>query len=221
MRTGSTLLKALLAQGKNVSHLPEIDLLQYNKHSPGEINKKLKALSPEHYLVIKRPAPYNWQNYPPLVVEKSKKIILFRNPHDTIRSLHRMISAVPDSPHRSHEFLLDYWVNVNEKLLSVFPKDRPDVAYVRYEDLVENPIKVTEGIFRFLGLSSQKGVSTYERPNDFSWTWGSDDQGDKINSLRVQPPGQQEVDPILKELIVADPRVLEIVSRLGYRLELL
>jgi len=69
MRSGSTLLKALIATRKDVAHFTEMPFTE--------------ALNISHtkpFILIKKPAFLGEFNYPQLPNINSKKIILIRNP---------------------------------------------------------------------------------------------------------------------------------------------
>lgn len=108
MRSGSTLLKSLLATAPDISHLPEVDFNNYH----GNRSWRLKTLSSDPIILIKKPASFEEENYPQLPqLRRSKSIILVRDAYETVRSLKKMVDQV--HPHLSkrwgyQELLNDY-----------------------------------------------------------------------------------------------------------------
>jgi len=87
MRSGSTLLKSLLANAPDTSHLAEVDFQKYDHTN----SWKLKTLSNANILILKKPAPFDQQNYPLIPpVKKQKKIILVRDVYETVESIKTM-----------------------------------------------------------------------------------------------------------------------------------
>ncbi len=208
MRAGSTLLKALIATRPDASDLPEVSFINLDSIKS---NKRI--------IVIKKPAYYLDSNYPILPTKNSKKIILIRNPYDTIDSLQRMnsITHTHGLPMINDEFmLLYYWYNVYDNILTKFDFNSEDVFLVRYEDLIDNPIKISEEIFRFIGSVDISGTSTYNYPKGYRWKWGSDDGGEVIKGLEVKKIEKARENVRLLELISRTEEVEFLLKKYGY-----
>ena len=219
-RSGSTLLKALLAEAPDVSHLPEIPPTRYpsNRFS---FYGRVCRLSPKQIIILKYPAPLYSQDYPPYYLDDMKYVILFRTPCCVVQSLMK-IREFPWSQHPPHwnkDDYFDYWIRTYEALLCKLPLDRKSTCFVSYENLTENPRDLTRRLFSFIGSVHQEGVESYTPPSTFSWTWGSDDVGDKINSLRVQRAGTHQGCEFLacRENRIRIEALLEKLSALSLR----
>ena len=91
MRSGSTLLKSLLATAPDISHLPETDFSKYH----GKRSWRLKTLSSDPIIVVKKPASFDDENYPQLPqLPRTKTIILIRDAYESVRSLKKMVDEV-------------------------------------------------------------------------------------------------------------------------------
>lgn len=220
MRSGSTLLKALLAQAPDVSDLPETDFQKY-AHDGG--NSELEALSPEPILVLKRPGWFNEiGKYPRLPVHpRLKRIALVRDAYAFGLSARKMAFRHLPFLQRSgigNRFLIErYWGGVNRRLLELSQEDPAATLLVRYEDVLADPIGQTKALFEFLGSNQTAGIETYERPKSYSWQWGKDDGGAVIKSLRVQPP--RPIDYADQKLLAAiknSEPTLKLRRELGY-----
>ena len=188
MRSGSTLLKALMAAAPDISSLPETNFQKFQSNSAEE---EVSSLSEERIIVLKRPAWFNEINsYPRLPnVANHKHVILARDVHTTTASLRKMAfrKAEPLIPKRVDNWLANsYWANVYLNLHERFPDDGFSNFWIRYEDLVESPVEWTGKLFRFLGSERSEGTDSYPPPSAYDWKWGTDDGGDKIKSLKVQ-----------------------------------
>ncbi|MDQ8186390.1 sulfotransferase [Pelagicoccus sp. SDUM812002] len=219
MRSGSTLLKALMSAAPDISSLPEVN---FTKYQSTDALQKIHALCEERIIVLKRPSWFNdASRYPKLpAVPNTRQLILTRDVHTNVASLRKMVFRklepyLPKGP--IDRWLANYWSKSYDSLLSRFPDDGPENFWVPYEDLVRDPIQWTEKIFAFLGSERTEGVDSYPPPKDFEWKWGSDDGGDKIKSLKVQPnPIPQSSLDILAR--VRDiPRVAQTRQKLGYQ----
>lgn len=218
MRSGSTLLKALMAAAPDISSLPETN---FQKFQGADALAAISSLCEERIVVLKRPAWFNETNrYPKLPrVPHAKCVILARDAHTTTASLRKMVfrKAAPLAPHFVDRWLANrYWAPVYANLLKRFPDDGTTHFWIRYEDLVRNPIEWTGKLFRFLGSSRTEGVDSYPKPVDYDWSWGSDDGGDKIRSLSVQMPRVPQSSLDILERIRALPKVAAVRAALGY-----
>ncbi|MFB6453876.1 sulfotransferase [Chitinophaga sp. Hz27] len=207
MRSGSTLLKALLATRDEISDIQEVHLSRWMEIKSDKIIK-----------VVKSPAYYNEYFYPIMPDVDSKKIILIRNPYDTITSLKEMNNLVDGGKlNILNEYtLLGYWIRIYENIMAKIDLNASDVFVIRYEDLVSDPINRTAAIFSFLGCSDCTGVNTYSRPVDYTWEWGKDDGGEVIKQLKVQDLVRKRDDIALRELISNSDKVRRIMTHFGY-----
>ncbi len=219
MRSGSTLLKALLAAAPDISNLPEID---FQKYQSNEAGKEIAALDDYPIIALKRPAWFNESNrYPKLPrIDNAKLVILTRDAHTNGLSLRKMVlrKLAPLGPRWMDAWIAkNYWAKVYGKLLERFPKDDSSNFWIRYEDLIQDPITHTANLFSFIGSSQTEGVDAYPRPGNYEWKWGTDDGGDKIQSLKVQAPKAvpQEALKIL-ERVKTIPEVQRVREALGY-----
>lgn len=215
MRSGSTLLKSLLATAPDISHLPETDFQDYS----GLRRLMLKTLSDKRIILVKKPAPYDDANYPILnSFEKVRKIILIRDVYDTVLSLQSMNQAI-DTDKYSHmdlHYLAEtYWCNTYEQILRNTPSDSHRLL-IRYEDLVTMPEESTKKLFNFVGSSQRKGVSSYASPTDYQWSWGNDDGGELIKSLKVTASAKPRTHVKLNDIINNSTRIQQLRTRLGY-----
>lgn len=221
MRSGSTLLKALVGQAPDIAHLPEYDFQRYHR-DPLRWYHHATRQSDAPRLLFKLPAPVREATLYPLLPEPATLpripfyyLILVRNPAATIASLLKM--------HADQQILTDltaadwlaYWGATYSGILN-YLEAKPDtrVKMVRYEDILANPIATTRDLFAWLGSSQQEGIATYTPPDGKGWRWGKDDAGAKIQSARVQPhltPPPAE----LTEFCAADQNVKALLERLG------
>ena len=213
MRSGSTLLKALLGAAPDVSHLSEVKFhhLQMNRYA---FYNRFHALAPEPIVVLKHPAwftdPINRFAVPKLPCVRL--LCLVRDCYPTLLSL----KSMPDSDTRSDEYLVEYWVKMTRRILNKLEQHESRSRLVRYEDLVEHTIETSLELFRFVGSTMKTGVATYSRPDGGAWTWGSDDGGDKIRSREIRATHSHADDPALLECINRHPEVAALRERLDY-----
>ncbi len=219
MRSGSTLLKALLAEAPDVSNLPEVDFQKLRRR---DVRQKLSELAPEPIVVLKRPAWFHEaSSYPKLPpVGNRKFIVLTRDVHHNVASIRKMVfrtwaSHIPDWV--DHWFGEGYWARVYRLLHNRFEDGDPNVTWLRYEDLVAEPIRETKRLFDFMGSRQEHGIDSYSPPDGYEWKWGSDDGGPKIQSLRVQPPKPHtpELESMLTRLL-RNKRIAQLRAQLGY-----
>lgn len=211
MRSGSTLLKSLLAVPEQTSHLPEVHFHKYKFLA----SWRLKALSEKPIIVLKKPSWVNESMYPNLPpVRPYKSIILIRHPYETILSIEKMQKELKnkDNSQWSRKELLDYWCRTYEQLTS---KDHANALMVRYESLTQNPISETERIFQFLDIN-HPGIDTYKKPTSYQWSWLNDDGGEKIKQLKVSPAPLNRKDQSLVQLIQENEKVNALLDQFGY-----
>ena len=217
MRSGSTLLKALLGVAPDVSHLPEVNFQRYANKEP----QQLGAFSPKKVVVLKKPCWFTEvRRYPQLPDAPGfKKIILARDVYDTVYSLKRMLLGPFVNLFGSllNRCLVErYWCQVYENVLKRLP-DAGHVMIVKYEDLVFNPVETTERLFAFIGSERTTGVDRYEKPQNYTWKWFRDDASPKIKSLQVLPPNKTDLDFKLLNVINQSKRAQRVRWRLGFR----
>lgn len=210
MRSGSTLLKALLATNSEVSDIAEVHFSMIHT-----------IVSDKPFIVIKCPAYYNELDYPVLPQTEARKLLLIRNPYDTVMSLKRMNIAtkVPAaSPLHNEIILLSYWVCIYQNLIDKFLFSSREVSIIRYEDLSANPMGQTQKIFAFIGVKDTKGATSYHLPKNYKWKWGNDDGGDIIKTLKVQNMQSLRNNGLLLELIQKNKsHIWEIMNKFGYK----
>ncbi len=225
MRSGSTLLKALLASAPDVSDLPEVNFQRWsNAKFSKDLDQvsRLAQLAPERILVLKRPAWFQEsKHYPRLpTVLGTKAILLVREPYDTVQSLRKMVFGFAESllrPAVDRWLLKSYWQPVTCKLLELAAKPDERFCLVSYEALVAQPIPITQRLFEFIGSDQKTGLDTYQPPRGRRWRWGTDDNSEKIRSLQVKPPRPQThptSNPRLWDWIESDPTIQSLVTQL-------
>jgi hypothetical protein len=212
MRAGSTLLKALLATRGDIVDSPEI---HFNKISTKSIKVDLEKIN-----VIKAPGYYTEYDYPILpTVADGKKIVLIRNPFDTVISLKKMNKiTVPNknSPLHNEFVLLSYWTMIYENVIQKSICTSSDSIVVKYENIVANPLTETERIFRFIDCKNTNGTVTYNKPDTYNWEWGRDDGGEIIKTLKVQKNNNKEENSQLKLLIESSKNVQAVLKYFDY-----
>ncbi len=216
MRSGSTLLKSLVAMAPDTSHLPETDFQSYTNQNAWRI----KTLSDRSIVVLKKPAMYEDLQYPQYPSIKGlKKIILLRDAYETVVSLKKMNGkAYPqiDELWTYEKLLHDYWYPLYHKLLHDPPFQAEDTLVIRYEEVLAQPIEQTKAIFEFIGSRQRSGVDHYTPPSSYQWAWGNDDGGEKIKSHRVQAQKVQRDDAALVQLIESSEKVQRLRQQMGY-----
>jgi len=219
MRSGSTLLKALMSAAPDISSLPEVN---FSRYRGADALARIHALCEERIIVLKRPAWFNDAGrYPRLpAVPDTLRLILARDVHTNVASLRKMVfrKLEPRMPRGPIDRWLAarYWSPAYDALLDRFPHGKAGNFWLRYEDLVAEPLDWTAKLFRFLGSEHQEGIDSYPAPVDYDWKWGSDDGGEKIKSLKVQanPVPQSSMEILAR--VQAIPRVAATRKRLGY-----
>lgn len=218
MRSGSTLLKALLATAPDISDLPEIN---FRKFTTRERRQELAALAPERTLVLKRPAWFHEGRYYPGHPRglADRRIVLVRDVYETVESLRRMVFHRATRWMRGvgNRFLVDtYWRRVTERLLALVEADKAGTHLVRYEDLIARPIDETACMFQFVGSRQSHGVDRYNPPT-YPWKWGRDDGSTVIKTLKVQPLRPTDyTNTALLNVIQQSRQVGALRERLGY-----
>jgi hypothetical protein len=213
-RSGSTLLKALLAENERVSNIPEYNFFPFT--NPFEVYYHAYHLSPKQVVVMKQPFFYNQNKeilqWRPPALEDVKLIVLMRNPHDTIESIKQMPN--PRKEKFTDKDFVQYWCCTYQCILDKI-WDIQEARIVRYEDLVARPIEVTRQLFLFLGFVGASGVEQYKKPTDYDWQWGKDDGGETIQALRVQNK-PKAINEDLQRVIEDTDQVTDVEKRLKF-----
>jgi len=212
MRSGSTLLKALLAVCPDVSHLPETNFQVLQSESD------YKKLSKQPIVVLKRPRIYAEKDYPTFPSFAHKIIVLVRDVGPTVHSLLKMNQEVGYQSEKWDELSLakTYWLTTYQSILERVDVNAPNVLLIRYEDILNQPITKTEELFSFIGSSRKQGTETYARPTSYNWQWYKDDGGENIKSLKVQPHKTIDLSTELVNLIKTDLEIIALRNQLGY-----
>lgn len=219
MRSGSTLLKALLAEAPDVSNLPEKDFQKFCGDSHAA--QKLQALDDHPIIVLKRPGWYNEIGRYPRIpnVTGLKTVVLIRDVYATVESLRKMTfrQLAPWVGRLSDGWLArNYWAGITRSLIELHQDTNFETHLVRYEDLTANPIEETRKLFQFAGSSQSSGVDSYSQPDDFRWRWGSDDNSENIKSLKVQSRPPKAFSNRRLVQLMDDPKIRELRNELGY-----
>lgn len=226
-RSGSTLLKALLAEAPDISNIPEIKFQNhYEKYNYFAAYYMYYRLSTKNIIVMKFPAILRendkYPNY--YVYPKSKVIVLIRDVTPTVASIMKMISRLPKIKKKYSQWdyryiAEDYWCHTYEKILNKIGRDDgKNVIIIRYEEVVRDPIGITSRIFAFLGSRKRTGVSKYRQPENYSWEWGKDDGGEVIHTLSVNSGRKmpRDIDQHLIDIVENSERVINIRKKYGY-----
>ncbi|GAB4260804.1 MAG: hypothetical protein Kow0027_28310 [Saprospiraceae bacterium] len=211
MRSGSTLLKALLSNAPDIDQIPEAFFqIRNNKYYT---YNQFSKLSSSEIVILKEPSHYpTYNQYPQLPNIEHKTITLVRNPADTIISLRKMNKEL--GINMTDEELLDYWLVTTSNLL----KHRKNLnnRTVVYEQLTDNPIEITKNLFQFIESEQKEGVDTYTKPRKYKWEWKKDDGGEIIKSLKVQKIIKDySVEKSLINLIDNNNDVLTVMREFG------
>lgn len=215
MRAGSTLLKALLANSPEVSHLPEVD---FQTMTPKKL-RKLYQQEKKKILVLKRPANFfNSLWYPKIPkIKNTKKIVLVRDAHDVVKSLQRMCLIKQPGMIGNwigKQFALRYWHFVYNRLVNNPALQDENTIWIKYEELVAHPKEVTKKLFHFIGASKKEGIDTYAKPRH-TWSWWKDDGGPVIWQKKVTVQ-KKPIDKFLARFILSQPKIQKLRKRLGY-----
>lgn len=213
MRSGSTLLKALLAQAEDISHLPEIDYTQYGSNSY-YLYQKAYFLSKKRIIVLK---------YPGVAVklapglDRIKVIVLVRDTYGVVQSLEKR-NKDTELKTRTKTDWVNYWCRIYQMILDAVGAINTNLCFVRYEDLLKDPKAATKKIFAFVGSQQTEGVERYQEPQNYRWEWGKDDGSEKIKALQIVPehPGGKEMDHELQGIIENSHDARSLREKLGY-----
>lgn len=216
MRSGSTLLKSLIATAPDTSDLPEINFIEYKWYNRWKIN----LLSKADIIVMKYPRAFHHIKYPVLPkIGGLKKIFLVRDVFGTVQSLDKMLrlpNVTIDKKWTLKELANTYWYETNANLIKLLEENGNDLLLVRYEDLISNPIATTKIVFEFIGSKQLKGVDTYSKPENYEWKWGSDDGGELIKSLKVQRSIKGDVISEEIKNLELEQKTKDLRTKLGY-----
>ncbi len=219
MRAGSTMVKALLASAPDVSNLPEVNFQMFEGEQALD---RIGALSPERIVVLKRPGWFNeLHSYPRIPpCPGIRRILLVRDAYPTAASVRRMLFRSWEKKLRlmGNRFIAEsYWCGIYENLLETEAESSDLTIRVRYEDILQDPIKETKRLFSFIGSSQTEGVDCYPPPENYKWKWGQDDGSDNIKTLSVQKPRPLTCEhQRLASIIDNSDRVRDLRKRLGY-----
>ncbi len=225
MRSGSTLLKALLGEAHDVSNLKEVNFQKFAR--PKADWTALWQMAPERILVLKRPGWYNELGSYPSIPKREQAaggptqiVVLVRDVYDTVESLRRMTFGRFQNWTRTlsdHWLAQKYWLGITSNIVRLSEEESQQCCLVRYEDLVANPIKVTAELYSWIGSERQTGTDTYQKPVDGRWRWGVDDNSPQIRSLHVQPSKPRPRDnQRLVDLIDQSGDINDLRKKLGY-----
>jgi len=205
MRSGSTLLKALLAEAPEITHLNEIQYIPSgNKYADYFF---FYRLGKGRIILVKRPAFYDEVEQYPVLPKKLdfQQVILFRNPADTIISLKDMNKHIDRN---KSELGMAAYLKTTMQQLSLSAEEG-NTHVVFYESLLDDAKGITKQLFEFIGSDKKDGVEEYSKPAKDNWKWGNDDGGEVIQSLKVQQkPKHPEYDGV-KSLLEKETSVWE------------
>lgn len=215
MRTGSTLLKSMLGQAADVSLLDEFNFITYARHNRYFFHWLVSRLSGRRIVVLKKPfnnVPQDKSLYGLMPLQGVLRIVLFRNPYETLLSLKAMQCKYGYRVFGDQE-CVDYWCDTYEAIFANTDTSR-DTLGVCYEELTRQPAEVTRRIFRFIGSTHKSGV---ERYGAHDWKKGRDDDSDKIRSGAVHEAltADPQADPGLHAAIQASVRISLLQKRLA------
>ena len=173
-RSGSTLLKALLAEAGDVSHLPEVDYRRYT-HNRYCFYFIVRRMSRKRINVLKKPFWFPALNYkwpiPPL--KSLRPVFLVRDVYDTVKSPEK--AAGQKLGNLSKAELAEFWYETHKRLLSTTKNLKNPGFFLRYEDLVARPVEIKQSLYCFMGSHHREGTDSYQRSEEFNWGRGRDD----------------------------------------------
>ena len=219
MRSGSTLLKALLATAKDVSDLPEINFKDY---CCPDTFQNIFSLSEKNIIVLKHPAWFaEIKKYPVIPpFNNIKKIVMVRDVHDTVTSIKKMLDELALKNfrkfHKNRALAKSYWFKIYKNIYKKKLHLDKDTIFIKYEDLVNDPVTITKTLFSFIGSSQKEGVDSYNKPQDYKWKWFYDDGGEKIKTLKVQKNNNKHDDKKLLKIINTSKKISRMRKLLGY-----
>ncbi len=213
MRSGSTLLKAMLGTAPDVSHLAEVQFHQLRTND-FDFYTRYCRLASEPIIVLKHPVWFTdtISTFEVPRLNRFRMIGLVRDCYPTLCS----IKAMPGTDKPADSELIAYWLRYTAQIVTKSGEAGARGRYVRYEDLVADPVTISAALFKFIGSNMTQGVSAYAPPTGGEWQWGGDDASEKIRSRQVQPATTLGQDPELLALVKADQRIAELRKRLGY-----
>ena len=215
-RSGSTLLKALLAEAPEASNLPEFNFYQYkNKY---QLYANAYHLSKNKIILLKQPFFYAYNEeisrwrIPGL--KNIRIIILIRDAYGVIKSVKKMPKK-PLEEYNNCKFV-NQWYLTYSRIIRKINNTNRQVQFVKYEDLLNDPISITKHLFSFIGSNKVEGVDSYKKPINFEWQWGADDGGKKIKSLTVINKMDDYDDKDLLKEICKSEKAEALRKKLGY-----
>ena len=143
MRSGSTLLKALLGQAKDVSHLEEKQFLLISRYK--NFNKyinyyKAYFFSYKHQVIVYKTPVWSLdklEQYPYLPLSPVKLILLTRNPNDIVKSLIQMDYKL--NLYKDNESARNYVYLVYRRMSELYEDSQLQTKLVSYEELIRAP----------------------------------------------------------------------------------
>ncbi len=168
MRSGSTLLKALMAAAPDISSLPETN---FQKFQSATAASEIASLCDERIVVLKRPAWFNeTKRYPKLPnVPNAKRVIIARDVHTTTASLRKMVFRKVESwAPRSIDnwFANKYWAPVYANLLDRFPDDGTSNFGYATKISSRNPSSGQANSFGFWARTGLRGLTRIRHLKD-------------------------------------------------------
>ena len=133
MRSGSTLLKALLGQAADVSHLQETRFHQLRTNRFDFYNHFCR-LDEARIIVLKHPVWFSdaLGTFEIPLLPSIRVISLVRDCQPTVLSLRKM----KDNQQRSDDELIAYWCKYTNQILTKHDESGQRGVLIRYEDLV-------------------------------------------------------------------------------------
>lgn len=212
MRSGSTLLKAVLAEGGDVSHLPEVDFQKFSNNLYN-FYRQVYGLSQKRILVLKYPGVAMIPLTP--VSERVKVIVLIRDTYEVVQSIIKRNKDTELRTKTKSEWV-EYWAKTYRRILTSVNNSAFQKCFLRYEDLIQNPKEVTKKLFAFIGSSRIEGADHYSKPTDFEWEWGKDDGGEKIKKLQIFREVRERNDTELIKCIEQNELARDLRIKFGY-----
>ena len=220
VRSGSTLLRVLLNSHSQIHSPHELHLRHvkvdvdaaYAEKALNEIGldqQRLRfllwdrvlhrelAASGKQHLVNKTPNDVFIADEIRACWPDARFIFLLRHPVSTARS-RQAARKDKDTDERNLEMVLRY-ANALEAA-----RQRYDGITVRYEELTQDPERVTREVCRFLGVSWERSMLDYGEQDHGRFKPGLGDWSEKIKSGQIQPaeplPAPEEIPPELRAI---------------------